>query len=162
MEKSKFERIGDDGLIRYRNHVKKLLSEAGIGFEDISDFYSFLNSNYRTEHSGLKKSIMSPMGGSFKRTDIEYLYYILYVPNQDDGKITRPTFEYKEIEYISEERILTRITRSGGIDTYIPDNLDSGYLFDLRGSGDFEPYDWDETDREELDWDQRDDWFDFN
>ena len=79
MEKSKFERIGDDGLIRYRNHVKKLLSEAGIGFEDISDFYSFLNSNYRTEHSGLKKSIMSPMGGSFKRTDIEYLYYILYV-----------------------------------------------------------------------------------
>jgi hypothetical protein len=162
MEKSKFERIGDDGLIRYRNHVKKLLSESGIGFEDISDFYSFLNSNYRTEHSGLKKSIMSPMGGSFKRTDIEYLYYILYVSNQDDNKITRPTFEYKEVEYISEERILTRITRSGGIDTYIPDNLDGGYLFDLRGSGDFEPYDWDETDREELDWDQRDDWFDFN
>jgi len=161
MEKSKFERIGDDGLIRYRNHVKKLLSEAGIGFEDISDFYSFLNSNYRTEHSGLKKSIMSPMGGSFKRTDIEYLYYILYVSNQDDNKIARPTFEYKEVEYISEGRILTRITRSGGIDTYIPDNLDGGYLFDLRGSGDFEPYDWDETDREELDWDQRDDWFNF-
>lgn len=104
---------------------------------------------------------MSPMGGSFKRTDIEYLYYILYVSNQDDNKIARPTFEYKEVEYISEERILTRITRSGGIDTYIPDNLDGGYLFDLRGSGDFEPYDWDETDREELDWDQRDDWFNF-
>jgi len=160
MEKSKFERIGDDALIRYRNHVKKLLSDANIDFDGISNFYNFITSTYRAEHNGLKKSIMSPMGGSFKRTDIEYLYYILYDSNQSDNRIERPTFVYKEVEYITQEKILTRIKRTGSIDTYIPDSLENGYLFDLRGESDFEPYDWDETDREELDWEIRDDWFD--
>lgn len=160
MEKSKFERIGDDGLIRYRNHVKKLLSDAGIDFDDIADFYRFINSTYRTEHNGLKKSIMSPMGGSFKRLDIEYLYYILSDSNQDNDKIKRPTLQYKEIEYVTEELILTRIKRNGDFNTYVPDNLDNGYLFDLRSEGDFEPYDWGETDREEMDTEMKDDWFD--
>jgi hypothetical protein len=30
----------------------------------------------------------------------------------------------------------------------------------LKNEDEINPYDWDETDREELDWETRDDWFD--
>jgi hypothetical protein len=155
MEKSKFERLSDESLIRYCNFAKKLLESQT--FYDIEDFYSFFYS-YKT--SALKKQVIAPLGGDFTRLDVEYLYFLLWYGDIKEDSIRRPKLVVKDINYVSEERIRTKITREGQIDTYIPNSLSQSYLFELKGEGWIEPYDWNEIDREEDDWDQIDDWFD--
>jgi hypothetical protein len=156
MEKSRFERLSDSSLIRYCNFVKNVIKDET--FYDIEDFYDFFKPYNRK--SGLRKQIEAPLGGEFSRLDVEYLFFLLWYGEIQENTIRRPKLVEKDISYVTEERIRTTIRRSGEMDTYIPNSLTQSYLFDLKSEGEFEPYDWDETDREETDWDQIDDWFD--
>jgi len=155
MEKSKFERLSDESLIRYCNFVKNILKDET--FYDIEDFYEFFKPYNK---SGIVKQITAPLGTNFNRLDVEYLYFLLWYGDINENSIRRPKLVSKDMNYVTEERIRTTITRSGEMNTYIPNSLSNGYLFDLKSDGEFEPYDWNEIDREEDDWDQIDDWFD--
>jgi len=161
MEKSKFERLSDVALVRYCKFVKNLLEQIdNLWYDNIESFNQFF-SGYRDSYASIRGQIMGPLGGSFSRLDIEYLFYLLENSDLESDSIRRPKLIEKPIEFIIQERVKVRVTKQGFFETYLGDHLSQGYLFDLRSDGDIEPYDWDETDREELDWDSDDEWFNF-
>ena len=157
---SKFERLSDEALIRYLKYAKKLFDQVDhIWMRNIEGFYQFF-SGRRDSYESIRKQLMSPLGKEFDRLDIEYLYYLLDNSDLETNSLRRPKLVGKSIEFITEEKITVKTTRYSTLETFIPQDLNSGYLWDLRSDGEIEPYDWKETNREETDWDQIDDWFD--
>ena len=156
MERSKFEKLTDPQLRKYAKYVSSIIKGEMNLLEDINDFYEFIVYS-KTEGS---RKIMSPAGGSLTRGDIEYLFYILRYNNlNEDEDLYRPDLSLESIDYVYDERVLRRVTRSGNIKTYLPSDLSSGYLMTLKDEDVFDPWYWEVMDSQEDDWDVRDDWF---
>ena len=157
MERSKFERLGDPQLRKYAKYVSSIIRGENNLLSDISDFYNFLIYS-KTEGS---RKIMSPVGGSLTRGDIEYLFYILTYNNLDEeGDLDRPSRVIETVYYVYDERVLRTVRRSGDLETYLPIDLSNGYLFTLKDENVVDPWYWETTDTKEDDWDIRDEWFD--
>jgi hypothetical protein len=156
MERSKFENIGDPQLRKYARYVSSIIKGEMNLLDDISDFYNFLIYS-KTEGS---RKIMSPVGGSLTRGDIEYLFYILTYNNLDEEEdLDRPSRVIETVDYVYDERVYRTVRRSGDLETYLPSDLSNGYLFTLKEEGVVDPWLWDPTDTREDDWDIRDEWF---
>ena len=149
---SRFENFSDEQLLKYATYTKKVLgSKWKIPF---IDFYNSIFENDR-EYTLLH----NPINWKLSRYDVEYLYYILHYNDLEEGINDRPSLYDVYPEYITEERVYTKITRSGELDTYIPNDIDSGYMYALEDSGDIDPYYWDITNKDERDSDINDSYY---
>lgn len=156
MERSKFEKLTDPQLRKYAKYVSSIIKGEMNLLEDINNFYEFIVYS-KTEGS---RKIMSPVGGSLTRGDIEYLFYILRYNNlNEEGDLDRPSRVIETVDYVYDERVLRRVTRSGDLETYLPSDLSNRYLFTLKDENVVDPWYWEMTDSQEDDWDLRDDWF---
>ena len=153
METSKFEKLSDEQLNKYMAYFNKIVTNR---FSDMDDFYQEVI--YDDE---LPKKIGIPIGISqVERLDLEYLFY-LTDNNPDGGPYTnRPRLESKVVDYVTQERVRIKYTRTGDIETYIPDNIDGSYLQSLKSDDYIEPWYWDISDQDEYDNDIYDDYFD--
>ena len=80
----------------------------------------------------------------------------------EDKELNRPEFKYKDCDFVTEERVRIKYTRSEEVETFLDDDFDSDYLEQLRQYDEVSPWDWDITDQDERDGDVIDDWFDVN
>ena len=153
METSKFEKLSDEQLNKYMAYFNKIVTNR---FSDMDDFYQEVI--YDDE---LSKKIGIPIGISqVERLDLEYLFYLID-NNPDGGPYTnRPRLESKSVDYVTDERVRIRYTRTGDIETYIPDNIDGSYLQSLKSDDYIEPWYWDISDQDEYDSNIFEDWFD--
>lgn len=149
---SRFENFSDEQLLKYVVYTKKIINNKwNVPF---IDFYNNIFESDR-EYTLLH----SPINWKLSRYDIEYLYYILHNNNLEEGINDRPSLDEVYPEYITDERVYVRITRSGELDTYIPNYIDSGYMYALEDSGDIDPSYWDITNKDERDFDIRDSYY---
>jgi hypothetical protein len=146
---SKFENFPDDQLLKYTRYTKKVFGDNyNIPF---IDFYNNIFENDRTY-----KLIHNPINWLLSRFDIEYLYYILNNNNLEEGITDKPDLEMVYPSYIVKERVYVTTTYTGEVETYIPSDIDSGYMYSLQESDDIEPWYWEEEKREETDRDSYD------
>jgi hypothetical protein len=146
---SKFENFPDDQLLKYTRYTKKVFGDNyNIPF---IDFYNNIFENDRTY-----KLIHNPINWLLSRFDIEYLYYILNNNNLEEGITDKPDLEMVYPSYIVKERVYVTTTYTGEVETYIPGDIDSGYMYALQESDDIEPWYWEEEKREETDRDSYD------
>jgi hypothetical protein len=152
METSKFEKLSDEQLNKYMAYFNKIVTNR---FSDMDDFYREVI--YDDE---LPKKIGIPIGISqVERLDLEYLFYLID-NNPDGGPYTnRPRLESKAVDYVTEERVRIRYTRTGDILTYAIGAVDENYLNTLKSEDQIDPWEWDMTDKDERDGDIIDDWF---
>ena len=141
---SKFENFPDDQLLKYARYTKKVFGDNyNIPF---IDFYNNIFENDR-----LYKLIHNPINWLLSRFDVEYLYYILNNNNLEEGITDKPDLEMVYPSFIVKEKVWVTTTYTGEVETYIPNDIDSGYMYALQDSDDIEPWDWEEDEREETD-----------
>jgi hypothetical protein len=149
---SRFENFSDEQLLKYAVYTKKILNNKwNVPF---IDFYNNIFESDR-EYTLLH----SPINWELTRYDVEYLYYILNYNDLDYGVNDRPSLDEVYPEYITKERVYVTITRSGEVDTYLPNDIDSGYMYALEDSGDIDPNYWDVTNKDERDSDIHDSYY---
>jgi hypothetical protein len=147
MERSGFERLSDANFKKYITYFNKITKD--MEYSDLDDFYQWI----MYTSSDLTTKIGSPVGiRELSRLDIEYLYFYL-----ETGR--RPQLESKTVNFVTEERIKVRYTRTGDIETYAIGAVDENYLSTLRSEDQIDPWEWDTTDEDERDSDLLDDWF---
>jgi hypothetical protein len=109
----------------------------------------------------LSNKLRTPLGiKEIDRLDLEYLYYLLE-NNPDNGPyLRRPVLNDFTVDFVTEERKRVRYTRTGDIETYVPDSIDGSYLQTLKSDDHIDPWEWDVTDEDERDNDLYEDYFD--
>ena len=159
---TRFEKYSESQLKKYLKLAHQILKSEGVEIDRPEEFLG-LFTDYNK--STLDKKLQASAGFKFQRLDIEYLFYVLknnpfyYV---EDKELNRPEFKYKDCDFVTEERVRIRYTRSEEVETYLDDDFDSDYLEQLRQYDEISPWDWDITDEDERDGDVIDDWFDVN
>jgi hypothetical protein len=149
---SRFENFSDEQLLKYATYAKKVLgNEWNIYF---IDFYNNILENEKPY-----KLLHNPINWMLSRLDLEYLYYILRYNELEEGINDRPSIDTAYPEYKTEERTYITVTRSGKVETYIPDDIDSGYMYALEDGGVIDPWYWDVTYKEEGDSDTLDSYY---
>ena len=159
---TRFEKYSESQLKKYLKLANQILKSEGEKIDEPEEFFDLFN-----QHGGstTSKVLQTSAGFQFQRLDIEYLFYVLknnpfyYV---EDKELNRPALEYKYCDFVTEERVRIRYTRSEQVETYLDDDLDSDYLEQLRQHDEIYPWDWEITDQDERDGDVIDDWFDVN
>jgi hypothetical protein len=146
---SYFENFTDDQLLKYARYTKKVL-----GNKWNIPFIDFYNGIFEGER--LYTLLHNPISWKLSRFDIEYLYYILNNNNLEEGITDKPDLEMVYPSFIVKERVYVTTTYTGEVETYIPNDIDSGYMYALQDSDDIEPWDWEENEREETDRDSYD------
>ena len=159
---TRFEKYSESQLKKYLKLAHQILKSEGVEIDRPEEFLGlFVNYNRPT----IDKKLEASAGFKFQRLDIEYLFYVLknnpfhYV---EDKELNRPEFKYKDCDFVTEERVRIRYTRSEEVETFLDDDFDSDYLEQLRQYDEVSPWDWDITDQDERDGDVIDDWFDVN
>lgn len=159
---TRFEKFSDSQLKKYLKLAHQILKSEGVEIDEPAEFLGlFVDYNRPT----IDKKLQASAGFQFQRLDIEYLFYVLknnpfhYV---EDRELNRPEFKYKSCDFVTEERVRIRYTRSDDVETYLDEDFDSDYLEQLRQYDEVSPWDWDITDQDERDGDVIDDWFDVN
>jgi len=161
---TRFEKFSDSQLKKYLKLTHQILKSDGIEIDEPGEFFDLFAPKYNTPSTTDKKLQVSA-GFQFQRLDIEYLFYVLknnpfhYV---EDKELNRPEFKYKDCDFVTEERVRIRYTRSEEVETFLDDDFDSDYLELLRQYDEVSPWDWDITDQDEREGDVIDDWFDVN
>jgi hypothetical protein len=159
---TRFEKYSESQLKKYLKLANQILKSEGEEIDEPEEFFDLFN-----QHAGstTSKVLQASAGFQFQRLDIEYLFYVLknnpfyYV---EDKELNRPALEYKDCDFVTEERVRIKYTRSEQVETYLDDDLDSDYLEQLRQYDEIYPWDWEITDRDEKDSNVYDDWFDVN
>ena len=150
---SVFERLSDEQLNRYMKYFNTVVTNR---FSDMDDFYQNIIWDDK-----LAKKIGAPVGiREIDRLDLEYLYYILDNNPELGPYLRRPKLNDFTVDWVTEERVRIKYTRTGGIETYIPDSIDSSYLQTLKSDDYINPWDWELTDEDSYDSDIYDDYFD--
>lgn len=159
---TRFEKFSDSQLKKYLKLAHQILKSEGVEIDEPAEFFGlFVDYNRST----LDQKLQASAGFKFQRLDIEYLFYVLknnpfhYV---EDKELNRPEFKYKSCDFVTDERVRIRYTRSDDVETYLDEDFDSDYLEQLRQYDEVSPWDWDITDQDERDGDVIDDWFDVN
>lgn len=159
---TRFEKFSDSQLKKYLKLAHQILKSEGVEIDEPAEFLGlFVDYNRPT----IDKKLEASAGFKFQRLDIEYLFYVLknnpfhYV---EDKELNRPQFKYKGCDFVTEERVRIRYTRSDEVETFLDEDFDSDYLEQLRQYDEVSPWDWDITDQDERDGDVIDDWFDVN
>lgn len=149
---SRFENFSDEQLLKYVTYAKKILGDKWK-----VPFIDFYNNIFESDR---KYTLLhNPINWKLSRYDIEYLYYILHYNNLEEGISDRPSLDEVYPEYITEERVYVKVTRSLELDTYIPNDIDYGYMYALEDSGDIDPFSWDITNKVERDFDISDSYY---
>jgi hypothetical protein len=153
-EKSIFENMGNQQLKKYLKFVDHLLKLTKSRYDDMSTFWVI------TE--GLDAKLAGPLGRKWLgRLDVEYLYFLLTKNDlSSDGELIRPELNTSTVDHIGTDRILVRVTRRTSFDSYLSEDLTEGYLQTLKNDDNINPYDWEEVDREDLEIDEMDYFFD--
>ncbi len=159
---TRLEKYSESQLKKYLKLAHQILKSEGLEIDRPEEFLGlFVNYNRPT----IDKKLEASAGFKFQRLDIEYLFYVLknnpfhYV---EDKELNRPTLEYKYCDFVTDERVRIRYTRSEEVETFLDDDFDSDYLEQLRQYDEVSPWDWDITDQDEREGDVIDDWFDVN
>jgi hypothetical protein len=151
MENSVFETFSDKQIIKYMKYASPILGQLA------SDVENFVNEIYGQS----EKQLGAPIGGSLSRLDKEYLFYVF---NNNDNfnteNIDRPKLNEMDIQFIVKERQITYTTHSGTLLTYVSDDVDQSYLYELKANDEIDPWDWD-ADTEYGDSDYIDDEWEF-
>jgi hypothetical protein len=153
--RSKFERLSDDQLIRYGKFVLGILNEYEIRHGNLGYFYKTLN-----ESNPASKKILGPFGGSMSRLDIEYLYYVLNNNDFESDTLDRPRLSIGTYDFKMDETVYRTVTLTGDVDSYCPEDVDPQYLDELKDDGVIDPYDWEIRNTQEHDSDITNSWFD--
>ena len=134
---SRLEKLSDDQLNKYMIYFNKLTQD--IRYGDLDDFYQAIMYDDQ-----LVNKIKAPLGiGTLDRLDIEYFYYLLKKNGDDGSYVNRPQIDIVELDYVTEETVYIRYTRTGQIETYLLGDLDSAYLITLKDVNEIDPWDWD-------------------
>jgi hypothetical protein len=149
---SRFENFSDEQLLKYVTYAKKVL-----GSKWTVPFIDFYNNIFERDRE--YTLLHNPINWKLSRYDVEYLYYILHYNNLEEGINDRPSLDEVYPEYITKERVYVTVTRSGELNTYIPNDIDSGYMYALEDSGDIDPFDWNVTNKHERDFDISDSYY---
>lgn len=153
MEKSIFENFSDKQLIKYMKYAMQFIDN--IEADDIQNFY------WELEGTVELKQLSAPVGRTLERLDIEYIYYLINNNENFEGEsINRPKLEEMEIRFITKERQIIYTTYTGELLTYVSEDVDQSYLYHLKDSDEFDPWDW-ESDTDYGDSDYIDDEFDY-
>jgi len=154
---SKFERLTNDQLLKYFRYAKGILKSNIPTINntlDLSDFYNNIMDSDQSSKLG------APLGRELTRFDIEYMYYIIKNNDIDVKIIKRPELTTIYPDFVSSETVRIHYTRSGEVETYVPDDVDSSYLHLLQDIDEIDPWYWDQTDTDERgDSDISDTWF---
>jgi len=150
---SVFERLSDEQLNKYMKYFDKIVTNR---FSDMDDFYQNIIWDEK-----LSNKLKVPLGiKEIDRLDLEYLYYLLD-NNPDNGPyLRRPQLNEVSVNYVTEEKVRIKYTRTGDIETYVPDSIDGYYLSTIKSDDYIDPWEWDVTDEDERDNDLYDDYFD--
>jgi len=134
---SRLEKLSDDQLNKYMIYFNKLTQD--IRYGDLDDFYQAIMYDDQ-----LVNKIKAPLGiDTLDRLDIEYFYYLLKKNGDDGSYVNRPQIDIVELDYVTEEKVYIRYTRTGQIETYLLGDLDSAYLITLKDVNEIDPWDWD-------------------
>ena len=159
---TRFEKYSESQLKKYLKLAHQILKSEGVEIDRPEEFLGlFVNYNRPT----IDKKLEASAGFKFQRLDIEYLFYVLKnnpFYYAEDKELNRPTLEYKDCDFVTEERVRIKYTRSEEVETFLDDDFDSDYLEQLRQYDEISPWDWEITDEDERDGDVIDDWFDVN
>jgi hypothetical protein len=151
MENSVFETFSDKQMIKYMKYASQILGQLNRNIE------VFVNEIYGQS----EKQLAAPIGGSLSRLDKEYLFYVFSKNNNfNTESINRPELNEMDIQFIVKERQISYTTHSGTLLTYVSDDVDSRYLYDLKNNDEIEPWEWD-SNTEYGDSDYIDDEWDF-
>ena len=151
---SRLEKLSDDQLNKYMIYFNKLTQD--IRYGDLDDFYQAIMYDDQ-----LVNKIKAPLGiGTLDRLDIEYFYYLLKQNGDDGSYVNRPQIDIVELDYVTEETVYIRYTRTGQIETYLSGDLDSAYLITLKDVNEIDPWDWDVVDEDTRDSSVNDEYFD--
>jgi hypothetical protein len=134
---SRLEKLSDDQLNKYMIYFNKLTQD--IRYGDLDDFYQAIMYDDQ-----LVNKIKAPLGiDTLDRLDIEYFYYLLKKNGDDGSYVNRPQIDIVELDYVTEEKVYIRYTRTGQIETYLSGDLDSAYLITLKDVNEIDPWYWD-------------------
>lgn len=161
--KSKLESLNDTSLSRYLNYVKNALSNVvDIETIEFTEFYEKL-----TYDLDLERKIFSPIRGG-DRYDVEYIFECFLLNNFgnnnfDPNDLMRPNQKGFTVDYMADERELTRRTYRIKMETYLTRrNFDTSYLWQLKNEDEIDPWSWEHVDTDYLDSDFVDDDFDIH
>ncbi len=150
---SVFERLSDEQLNKYMKYFNTVVTNS---FSDMEDFYQNIIWDEK-----LSNKLKAPLGiRDIDRLDLEYLYYLLENNPEGGPYLRRPQLNEVSVDHVTEERVRLKYTRTGDIETYVPDSIDNSYLSTIRSDNHIDPWEWDITDRDEYDSDIYDDYFD--
>jgi hypothetical protein len=134
---SVLEKLSDEQLNKYMIYFNKLTQD--IRYGDLDDFYQAIMYDDQ-----LANKVKAPLGiDTLDRLDIEYFYYLLKQNGDDGPYVNRPQIDTVELDYVTEEKVYIRYTRTGEIETYLLGSLDSPYLHTIKEVGEIDPWDWD-------------------
>jgi hypothetical protein len=150
---SRLEKLSDDQLNKYMIYFNKLTQD--IKYGDLDDFYQAIMYDDQ-----LVNMIKAPLGiDTLDRLDIEYFYYLLEKNGDDGSYVNRPQIDIVELDYVTEEKVYIRYTRTGEIETYLSGDLDSVYLNTIKDGDEIDPWDWDVVDEDVRDSSVNDEYF---
>jgi hypothetical protein len=150
---SVLERFSDSQLNKYMKYFDTIVTNT---FSDIDDFYRNIMWDKQ-----LRGKLRAPLGiPDLDRLDIEYLYYLLENNSEGGPYDDRPQLEEQEVNWVTRERVIVEHTYTGEIETYLSGSLEGSYLMALKDEDVIDPWDWEETDRDDGDGDMIDEWFD--
>ena len=151
MENSVFETFSDKQMIKYMKYASPILGQLSPNLE------VFVDEIYGQS----EKQLAAPIGGSLSRLDKEYLFYVFTKNyNFNTENIDRPKLNEMDIQFIVKERQITYTTHSGTLLTYVSDDVDQSYLYELKNNDEIDPWSWD-ADTEYGDSDYIDDEWDY-
>ena len=151
MENSVFETFSDKQMIKYMKYASPILGQLSPNLE------VFVDEIYGQS----EKQLAAPIGGSLSRLDKEYLFYVFTKNyNFNTENIDRPKLNEMDIQFIVKERQITYTTHSGTLLTYVSDDVDQSYLYELKNNDEIDPWSWD-VDTEYGDSDYIDDEWDY-
>jgi hypothetical protein len=150
---SRLEKLSDDQLNKYMIYFNKLTQD--IKYGDLDDFYQAIMYDDQ-----LVNMIKAPLGiDTLDRLDIEYFYYLVKKNGDDGSYVNRPQIDIVELDYVTEEKVYIRYTRTGEIETYLSGDLDSVYLNTIKDGDEIDPWDWDVVDEDVRDSSVNDEYF---
>ena len=151
MENSVFETFSDKQMIKYMKYASPILGQLSPNLD------VFVDEIYGQS----EKQLAAPIGGSLSRLDKEYLFYVFTKnDNFNTESINRPELNEMDIQFIVKERQISYTTHSGTLLTYVSDDVDQSYLYELKANDEIDPWDWD-ADTEYGDSDYIDDEWEF-
>jgi hypothetical protein len=140
-EQSLFEKLSDSQFNKYMKYFFTIVDD---DFDDIREFMGMDLQMYN--------KIKAPIGRDLDRLDYEYLWYVLIHNRRSDIldpniNTIRPQLESKLITYTEEFVANISETHQGELLTYVGDEIDTSYLWELKGEGWIDPFLWETKDR---------------